>query len=326
MTFTNILADVYRRTGLSSSPASEAVVRIKAFVNETQQELASEPGLTSLLRGSMAFATTADRAEYGLPANISRIATVRETTNNRRLRQESADWYRWAVPDQAEQTGTPDAYVLLGDWKPVQQQPSDASSLFVKSTSAADTTQVLHYEVRLTDGTVRTSTVTLTGTTAVNLSASLTTIEEVMDLYLATVAAGTVTLHEDSGAGTELGRIGIGNVRSQNLWIAFAPTPSAAITYTLDYERDATDLVQTGDEPGWLPGRFHRLLAIGARMKEYEKTDDSRYQQAALAYARGVKGLLAYVNNPPDYVLVPGRRVSGQSDLGAWYPAGTIWD
>jgi hypothetical protein len=324
VTFANILADAYRRVGLQESPDSRAVTRIKAFVNETQQELAGEPGLAQLLRGSMTFATTADRAEEGLPPAVARVVTIREATNNRRLRQESLDWYRWAVPDAAQQTGTPAIYVPLG-MKAVQQQPADASSLFVKSTAAGDTTQVLHYEVRVTDGTIRTGSVTLTGTTAVTLSSALTTIEEVLDLYLSAVAVGTVTLHEDSGVGTELARIGIGKTRSTYPWIAFAPTPSAAITYMLDYERDATDLVQDGDEPAWLPVRFHRLLAIGARKKEYEKGDDTRYTAAAQEYDRVLRDLLAYVNNPPDYVLIPGGQPSGYSDLGGHYPPGTIW-
>ena len=159
-----------------------------------------------------------------------------------------------------------------------------------------------------------------------SLSATITTIEEVLDLYLATAAVGAVTLHEDSGLGTELAKVNIGQTRSRYEWVAFAPTPSDAITYTLDYERDATDLVNDSDEPAWLPSRFHRLLGVGARKKEYEGQDDGRHTTAAQEYEKERRKLLAYVNNPPDQVMVPGGSRRGVSDLGGSFPAGTIFD
>jgi hypothetical protein len=108
--------------------------------------------------------------------------------------------------------------------------------------------------------------------------------------------------------------------------VAFAPTPSAAITYSLDYERNVTDLVNPTDEPAWLPAAFHRLLATGARAKDYEYQSDERFKIAALEWQSGLLRLVAYVNNPPGAVLVPHGGSSGRSDLGPNYPRGTIWD
>ena len=325
MTLDELLADCYRRCGYATAPDTRVAATFRGFLNETQQMLAAEPTLAPLLRGSLSFATTAGRAEYGLPAAVSRVVTVRETTNNRRLRQMSLDWYRSRVPDQADQTGTPDGYVWLGPMA-VSRQPSDASELFAKSTSASDV-QRLFYEARTTDGTIRSGVVTLTGTTAVSLSSALTTVEEVTDLYLESAAVGTVTLLEDSGSGTQLASIGIGTTRSAVQGIAFVPTPSAATTYTLDYEREATDLVLGTDAPAWLPFRFHRLLPMGARQRYWEdKADVDRFKIAAAEFESERRKLVAYVNNPPDYVMVPGGGRGSVSDLGGWYPAGTVWD
>ena len=326
MTFTAILADAYRRLNYPASPAADVVTRIKAYVNESLQELASEPGLSSLLRGGITMASVASQATYGLPPVVSRVMTLREMTTKRKLWPQSLDWYRTIAPDPSTMTGTPAFYVLLGP-QSVARQPLIAagSELFAKSTASGDT-QVLQFEVVQAGGTVRTGTITLTGTTAVSLGSTLTDIVEVRDWYLASAAAGVVSLLETSGTGTVLGTIGIGQTRARYEGIALLPTPSSAITYTLDYEYDASDLVQDMDEPYWLPSRFHRLAATGARMKEYEKTDDDRFSGAQMQWDKGRVHLLAYVNNRPDDVLVPGRRVGGISDLGGAYPIGTIWD
>lgn len=326
MTFSALLADAYRRLNYATSPAADVVTRIKSHINEAAQDLAGEPGLSSLLRGSASLASVASQQTYGLPPVVSRVFAIREATTKRKLWAKSLDWYRTVAPDPSTVTGTPAFYVLLGP-QPVASQPAvvGGSQLFAKSTSAGDT-QVLSYEVVQSTGVVRTGTVTLTGVTAVSLSATITDIVEVRDWYLASAAVGVVSLLETSGAGTVMGAIGIGQTNPRYEGIALFPTPSAAIAYTIDYEADVLDLVDNTDEPDWLPPRFHRLLGIGARMKEYEKTDDDRFSQASTQWAVWRTQLLAYVNNPPDRVLLPGDNGDGISDLGGQYPASTIWD
>lgn len=328
MTFAAILAQCYDRLNYQSTPSSAAVIaRIKGFVNETQQELAGDPALTSLMRGSITFASVAAQQTYGVPPVIARVMAMRELTTKRKLWPKSLGWYRTVAPDPSTMSGTPAYYVMLGP-QAVAKQPSAASELFAKSTSASDTAvHVLAEVIRSGSGQPQLIDVTLNGTTAVTLGATVTDIVEVRDWYLSVAAVGTVTLTQTSGIGTELARIGIGQLRSRYELVALYPTPASAITYLVDYEIDASDLVQDTDEPYWLPSRFHRLLATGARAKEYEKTKDDRLTSALSMFERERNHLLAYVNNPPDSgVLLPVAEGVGISDLVGQYPAGTIWD
>lgn len=324
MTFADLLSDVYRRTRYSSSPASDVVTRIKALCNETQQELAEDPRLASLLRGTTTFATTASQAAYGLPPNIGRLTKIRDTSNRWALRQESLDWYRTVWTDTTDE-GTPDRYVLLGP-KPVKLQPSAATGVWAVSSSGSDTAITASLEAIRTGGYVhQPSATTLTGTSRVQLG-SQTDYEEITDFYLSAAPVGDVSLYDAASNGNVLAVIPKGQTRATYPWIAFVPTPSASITYALDYERIVTDLVNNTDEPYWLPAQFHRLIGLGARKKEYEFQADDRLVVAADEYDKTLRLLLAYVNAPPDAVLVPGGRRFGRSDLGSQYPAGTIWD
>jgi hypothetical protein len=182
----------------------------------------------------------------------------------------------------------------------------------------------LHWEVILTTGRTVTGQTTLTGTTAVSLDTSLTGtsgIVQVSDLYVSQALNGTLTIHEDSGAGTELGRINIGNLREYRWVVALAPTPSGVNSYIVEAERQMTDLVQPSDEPV-LPPRFHGLLLHGLRRKEYEfKDDQTRYLQADKDYQHLLGLLRASLVGSGS--MVPGSRVSERSRLGAWFPADT---
>lgn len=100
------------------------------------------------------------------------------------------------------------------------------------------------------------------------------------------------------------------------------PTPSSAITYTVDYVPTLTELSADGDEPR-LPTDFHRLLSTGAVMQEYEKLDDSRFAQAQERYERGIRDCRAFLVNDLDYVIVPGKAEPGRSRMGAYFPAGS---
>jgi hypothetical protein len=328
VTFAALLTDVYRRCNYANPPSSsEVIARIKAFVNETQQELAAEQGLTSLMRANFTFASVASQQTYGLPAPLARILAMRELTTKRKLWARSLDWYRTVAPDPSTTSGTPAYYVMMGP-QAVAKQPSAAAELFVKSTAVGDTTQTCYVEGLITGGYPRTASVVLTGTTAVTLSSLITDWIEVTDVYLSAVGAGVITLHQTSGAGTELARFAIGQTQPTRYeGLALYPTPSAAITYLIDGEIDVTDLVNDTDSPDWLPVRFHRLLSTGTRVKEYEKTSNDLLDSALAQFEREKRALLAYVNNPPDGgVILPIAEGVGITDLVGQYPAGTIWD
>jgi hypothetical protein len=320
VTFGDLTSDLYRRFGYASSPDSGVVTRFKAYLNETQREIFGTPGLERLLFGTTTFASVADTPDYALPPNVARVLAIYEATNRRRLLSLDRSTYRTIEPDPTTQTGTPTHAVDLGIGF-VARQPSAADELFIDSTSASDT-GVAFLEGYRTGGYPFALQVTMTGTTAVAFPTH-SDIVEITDFYLDAAAVGTVTLHEGASGGTELARIPIGYRRSRYRKVALWPTPAAAITYSLDYERDVTDLVNDDDEPE-LPYRFHHLLGIGARAKEYEKKDDTRYRDAVLQFRKGLDDLKYFVASQSDGGLVMGRRtVQRPSQLGGWFEAGT---
>lgn len=115
----------------------------------------------------------------------------------------------------------------------------------------------------------------MTGLTAVSLGAAITDAIDVQDFYVSAAAVGTITLHEDSGAGTELSRIPIGQKAGRFLRYALAPTPASAITYTLDGEAPIVDLANDTDEPFPSPD-FHDLLVDGAVHDEWQARGRAR--------------------------------------------------
>ena len=318
MTRSDLLADLYRRFGYASSPATEISTRFGQYLNEVQQEILSEPGMGALLNGSITFASVASTPQYSIPQAIARVKTIYETTNDRRLEMRSLDWYRSLYPDVAVQTGTPEIFVDLG-FLGVAKQPSDASQLLVDSTSASDT-NTAYIEGYRTDGYFTSASVTMTGTTAVNLGT--TDIVFVTKFYLSAAAVGTVTLHEDASGGTELARIPIGQTFARYRRIALVPTPASAVTYTVDFEWDPQNMSNANDEP-LLPPRFHRLIGIGARLKEYEKKDDSRLGEARAEFDEQLRKLKFFVfSQAAAGANLRGHLHRGYSTLGGNFPAG----
>lgn len=324
MTLSDLLADLYRRFNYASSPASEVTTRLTALLNETQQDILSEPGMDTLLYDTMTFASVASTPEYSvLPTSLARIRTIYDTTNFWVLPPRSLAWYRSAYPNPLLITGIPDSYVDLGQWA-VLTQPSNASELFVISTSATDGAAVTAYlEGYRTGGLFTSVSKAMNGTTSVSFGAAITDWVEITKFYVSAAAVGTITLREDSGIGTALSTIPISQTYARYRRIALAPTPASALTYTVDYARDVANLVNANDEPV-LPPKFHALLAVGARMREYEKKDDPRYAEVATEYRRRLGQLKYYVYAPAGFSPVMGRRQTQRpSQLGGYYPSGS---
>lgn len=329
MNLNAIELDLYRRLGYSATPAGAITTRLRAFINETQQEILSEPGMEVLLWDTITMASASGTPDYALPPVVAKIRQIRETTNDRILYPMSLAEYRLRYPDPTQTTGTPTHYVDLG-FDAVSVEPSNASELFVLSTSASDdNAKTAFIEGYITGGHFRSASVALNGVTAASFGATITSWIQVTKFFIAltasgtTTAAGVITLLEDSGLGTELARIPIGGAYSRYRRIALVPCPSAAITYSIDLERDVTDMAQATDEPV-LPPRFHRLVGVGARMREYEKEDQSRYKAAQLEYMNGLRKLKHYVYGQT--VGMPnlrGPQSRRPSQLGGWFPSGT---
>lgn len=293
--------------------------RAIGFFNQRHRRLLSLPGLRHLRETTVTFDSVADQVAYVL-ANVAKVKLIRDTTNQRVLYEMSQQDQR--LIDPIPISGTPEAVIWMGK-QAVAVQPSDASSVFVVSSSAADTTQTCYVEGTVTGNYPRSASVTLTGQTAVDLSASITTWESITKFYLSAVAAGTVTLTEDSGGGTTLAQITIGKTNTDYTGFSLWPTPSDAITYEVDVTRAITDLAQDTDEP-LLPEDFHDVLLLGAVMDEYQHLSDNRYGVAASEYAQRVKEMQYWLHETAigqPFSLTRGWQKPSQ--LGSFYPAGS---
>ncbi len=330
MTLSDMQADLYRRLGFAASPDATVVARLLAFLNETQQEILSAPGMSALRTLPFTFASVANQAEYGIPQGVASIKTLREQTNNQRLWPTSLDSYRAQYPNPTTVTGTPTQYVDLG-FAAVTQQPSNASTLYADSNSASDT-GTAYIEGYRFDGEFYASSAAMTGTTAVSVS-GFGDFAYVTKFYLSAAAVGTVTLTEDTEGGTVLATIYTGQTSARSRKIALVPTPASAVTYYIDAEYDIPNLANAKDE-SILPSRFHRLLVTGARMKEYEKQERwEAYDRLAGdpnnprpgTFVHGMRELSFYahqqaVGSPNLRGQIVARRVS---QLGGQYPAGS---
>ena len=325
MNLTSILADVYRRTRYASSPASDVATRITAHVNDWHRRILGMPGMSRLRDDTITFASVASTARYALPPAVAKVKVITERTNDQVLQERSLDWYRRMDPDPHE--GTPEVWVPFS-WTQVATQPSDASEIFAKSTSASDTAITAYLQGIRTGGYPVTRSVTLNGTTAVSLGTAYTDIIEVTQAYISAAAVGTVTFHEDSGSGTELAKIAIGQTDQRYPTILLWPTPSAVVTYYVDYTRQIQDLVNGTDEP-LLPTDFHWLLVEGARYSEYEYLDDTRRFELwdtrrgvpTGTIAQRMRDLRAW--HASRELIVPGMPERARSRMGAYFPAGS---
>ena len=320
MTFAELRADVYAEIGEPVSPTASVQTRIAKYLNECVQFILGEPGMARLLDtdAPITFASVANQARYTVPESIAEIRGMSERTNDRTLRSMTVGDYRRIEPDPASVTGIPTHYVPIGIVA-VATQPSDASEIFVDSTSASDTATAT-IEGIVTGGYLRTASVTMTGTTAVSLSSAITNWIEITDFYLSAGAVGTVTLHEDASGGTELASITPGQKRPRYQGFYLWPTPAAAVTYYVDGRRQYVPLVQDADEPP-IPTDYHYILSAYARMRHWEKVGDTRYTIAEQVFRRGLSRLKYATQTSSDELPVMGGRITGHSRLGGYYPA-----
>ncbi len=306
-----------RRNDNATSFVSLTGSRYADALNESQRQILRMPGLESLRRATLTFASVASTQQYALPVQgVARIDRIWETTNDFKLCFKPMGWLRESDPDPV--TGTPWAWVPAG-YQDVHTQPSNASSVFVDSTSASDT-GTAYVEGITTGGYHQSKSVTMTGTTAVNISTAVTDWILITKFYLSTAAVGTVTLHEDASGGTELSKIAPGDVRAQFYSLFLYPTPSAVVTYFADILRTIPDMSNDTDEP-LIPEDFHDLLLDKAEMKELRKADDpKRWEMLRGSVARGEADLKTFVINHPDWRPTWGDEPARHNRLGAQFP------
>lgn len=305
-----------------AAPASQDALtraRIQRFLYDSVRDVLTRSGMEPLRATTATFASVADQDAYGLPLQFSKIDRITDRDNYQTLTERDMGWLRVMQPNPAP-SGTPYAWVPYG-WQAVQLQPSNASELFVKSSSASDTTQTATIGGFLTGGLARNPTgVTLTGTTAVSFGASITTWEDVRTFSISAVGVGVISLHEDSGAGTTLAQIPIGKTSSRYQSIRLWPTPSAARTYHVDGIAALTDLATDTAAPP-CPEDFHETFVFGACMRECARLADGRTAQFEAWYERNIGRMRGWVTDNASLRLVPHAHQTGRSNLGAFYPA-----
>ena len=340
MTLAELQADCYRRLGYPPVPQTPIVDRITGFLNETQEEILARPGMSELLHGSVTFDAVTEQAEYALPALATRIRSMRDLANQIRLRQVSESFYRFALPDPSVQTGTSYAYALLGIHATYPMPAFAINPLLVGggllqiavtstqlSGALNDAGTTAHLEVVLDDFSVWRASA-LIGAGHMFTFPPGRSLHDVTNFYLSAPAVGTVTLSEflvvgppSTPEGHLFAAIPPGAQRAYYQRFALIPTPSGVITYVVDIERELMPMVNPGDSPV-IPKKFHRVIAIGARKKEYEfKGDGERRDVAESEWIREVGFINDFLVNPPDQEYIRGRKVARASVLGPWFPS-----
>ena len=290
MFFSELQADLYRRLGYATAPAAEVTTRLNAFINEIHRKIVATPGMSPLRDSTISIASVSGQEYLALPQVVGRIKAITDRGGGTPLAEFSLQAIRAMNPEQTQ--GYPERFAVLG-WRGVTVQPSDASSIFVDSTSASDTGTALITGWR-TGGYRATDTVTMTGTTAVDLG-SYSDWEQIESFSLSAAAVGTVTLHEDSGSGTTLATIPIGEQKAKYKHILLDPVPDSSRTYHIDFERRIIDLSAAYDEV-LIPDDFAYVLLAGVRSLEYERRNDSRRaREAEEEFRKGMADMLYFV-------------------------------
>ena len=319
-TLGELLTDVYADLGYATSPAAAVTTTLTRDINKAHKAILREPGL-SRLRDTLlplTFASESGRAVYGLPTALERVRAITERDNDRELEAITINDLRRADPGLSS-TGTPWSFVQLG-YRAIQEPPA-STGLWVVSSSASDTTQTaLVNGIRTAGLPTGDLSASLNGTTRVAVG-TLTDFVDVQLFSLSAVAVGVVSLYDAAASGNELAQIPIGARTAQYFCVQLYPEPASAITYYVDGTLRIVDLDDSGDVP-MLPEPFHDLLADYARMREYERRGDRRYQVAADLYHKGLNRLKHYVSSQPAEMQVlgmaPTRRMSR---YGPWFPA-----
>jgi len=220
---------------------------LQAILN--QDEAADEVSIT----------TAASTSQYGLPLNVLRVLNIDDGTNNRQLTEISARDYDAWYPGTAT-SGSARSYYPL--WRRgVQVQPSEASTLVIVSSAAADASnRFVRIQGMDSNGIWQDEKLTLNGTTNVTSS---TTFAEVRTASTSTDTgfsiAGTITITDGS---TTLARIPPSVSFADHLWIEFYPIPDATATYTVRTQEQKPDLINDDDWPQ-IDERWHQLLIDG---------------------------------------------------------------
>ena len=222
------------------------------------------------IRDDYTVTTTASTKDYSLPRDFGKELYVLDTTNKKRLsRMDLQEWFNEYYSDPTG-TGTPDYYLILES--PVKAQPTSASVLACVSSSASDTTQVLHIRGIANSVEVE-EDVTLTGVTPANTSNSYTRVIGISK-DIATTGYQTIT---SNSAAVTIAIISKETLETRYKTFRLAKTPSATIIYGIPYIIKPLPLVDQYDYPviDCADGIEEGAIATSLRKKkQYAKAKD----------------------------------------------------
>lgn len=323
MRLVDIEADCYRRLGFGATQTGTDVqTRIRAFINETHREILRRKHFRRFRRQLTTVSSVANSPFMALPQAAVRVFGIQDRTNDYLLEEKELLWVRSMDPALRATAAAPWAYAIYNLASPVVAQPAGASSIFVKSSDAADTTQTANIEGIDSSGNYRSASVTLNGTTAVQLVPTAISFTNITKLFLSAAAAGSVTLTEDSGSGGTLAVLSPGRLFARYTVFHLYPVPSAVSSYYADIEVHVEDMSSPNDEP-LIPEEFHGILGLGARKKEYEH----REKWVAVTamdneFKNEVSRMVTWVNQKSGLQAGEASR-RRYSQLGSWFPSGT---
>lgn len=318
MTVDDISRHIFTLLGLTATPSAEVVARVLTDIDRRHRELLSVKGASKLRHHVMQASSTANVATMAIPRGLSRIRAIVDRDNLRTLDPLSLQELRALDPGLSDTSSFPTHYVELSQASAVAVQPSAPSSLWAKSTSAADGAgvNITIYGV-LSTGQPRSVTVPMNGVTAVSFSA-INTWATVQRFTISPSPAGTVTLHEGSGAGPELASLVPGQYSSRYTVVHLYPKPTVAVAYYIDADIALTTLASF-EEP-LLPEDFHDALIDGALMWEWERRGQPvQYAQAKARFIDRRRDYLLWLQRPQGV----GGAQAQTSQLGPFYPPGS---
>jgi hypothetical protein len=146
---------------------------------------------------------------------------------------------------------------------------------------------------------------------------------DVTEFSASAPVVGRVTLYDSLGAGgTPIAEIPPGRAVARYYRIGLFPVPNAPLTYWIDFEREIPPLTDPTDEP-LLPLDFHDIIALLARLDEYEFKSDDRWMVTKTLVEQRTRELRAWVDNHDAYQIDAIPSGPSTSRLGPFFPAGT---
>jgi hypothetical protein len=313
-TFGDLVANLQDHFNVGT-PAAPRMLR---ELLEWHRRLLSGPGSDLFRLISLTTSASAGSTPIRLPIPFARIDKIQNLTHNIPLQEKSLDWWK-NLPPTVYTSGTPFAYVVLG-FTPTDSDPAlpVGAQLQVLSSAVGDTTQKVTIVVLRAGGNQARATVTLNGTTAVNIGPL--DAKQILSFQLQTAATGIVTIQDATP--NLYGTIAIGDLDSNRYRLALVPYPSSTVSLQIDGQRHIDQALTTTDEP-WIPAEWCYLLEMGARCLEYEKQDDARLAATRQDLEREIRRFRFWCEDRPDVKMIPGQvGVQTGSNLGPWFPKG----